>query len=87
MHILITGGTAFIGTQITKYFTKLGFEFTILTRNSYPVNPRSKSVNFITELDYIVSSYFHRYYLSLLNCLKKSCLVLNLNHLKMKFSR
>lgn len=50
MHILITGGTGFIGTQISRYFLKLGYQVTILSRNLYKGNNNSESLNFITEL-------------------------------------
>lgn len=51
MHILISGGTGFIGTQLSQYFTKSGHQVTIFTRNLYKINNRSHSVNYITELD------------------------------------
>jgi uncharacterized protein (TIGR01777 family) len=57
MHILITGGTGFIGTQLSKYLTKLGHKITILTRKLSKTHNHSESVNFITELDNIISSY------------------------------
>ncbi len=50
MHILITGGTGFIGTQTSRYFSKLGYRVTILTRNLYKTHNNSESLNFITEL-------------------------------------
>lgn len=50
MHILITGGTGFIGTQTSRYFLKLGYQVTILTRNLYKANNNSGSLNFITAL-------------------------------------
>jgi uncharacterized protein (TIGR01777 family) len=57
MHILITGGTGFIGTQISRHFTNLGHQVTILTRDVHKVNHGTESAHFITELDNIVSFY------------------------------
>ena len=34
MHILITGGTGFIGLALCEYFAKMGYSISILTRNS-----------------------------------------------------
>lgn len=33
MHIIITGGTGFIGTQISRHFTNLRHQITILIRD------------------------------------------------------
>ena len=57
MHILITGGTGFIGAQLTKYFIALGYRVTILSRNAYGADYPSKFVTFITTLDNVVSAY------------------------------
>ncbi len=57
MHILITGGTGFIGKQISRHFTNIGHQVTILTRNVHKVNQGLESVNYITVLDNIVSPY------------------------------
>jgi uncharacterized protein (TIGR01777 family) len=49
MHILITGGTGFIGSALCAYFTKMGYTVSVLTRNATPqFNPNVH--HFVTEL-------------------------------------
>lgn len=49
MHILITGGTGFIGSTLCKQFKDLDYRVSVLTRK-LPINPKHP-INFITNLD------------------------------------
>ena len=48
MHILITGGTGFIGSKLAKYFLDQKYKVTILSRNIKNILP---SANIITNLE------------------------------------
>ena len=52
MHILITGGTGFIGSKLAKYFLDQKYKVTILSRNIKNILP---SANIITNLEDIKS--------------------------------
>ena len=49
MHILINGGTGFIGSKLSDHFISLGFKVSILTRNINKKNP-PKSATLIANL-------------------------------------
>ena len=48
MHILITGGTGFIGSALVPEFLKRGFSVTVLSRYEQPVRA---GVSFVQSLD------------------------------------
>ena len=48
MNILMTGGTGFIGTQLSEYLINRGFTITVLTRNS---QANKKDIEFVTSLN------------------------------------
>ncbi len=50
MHILITGGTGFIGAHLSKHFLKSGHNVSILTRNLHKINNSLENLKYITEL-------------------------------------
>lgn len=50
MHILINGGTGFIGSRLSNYFIGLGFNVSILTRNIHKIGA-PKSATLIDKLD------------------------------------
>lgn len=56
MHILINGGTGFIGSKLCEHFLALGFRVSILTRNIYKANV-SKSTTLIDNLNDKEASY------------------------------
>ncbi len=58
MHILINGGTGFIGSKLCKHFIGLGYQVDVLTRSlRNKKNKLSQSINYITDLNNIDSSY------------------------------
>ena len=48
MHILMTGGTGFIGSRLVERFTSQGYSLTVLSRRSQPGSP---AVAYIESLD------------------------------------
>jgi uncharacterized protein (TIGR01777 family) len=57
MYILITGGTGFIGTALSRYLVNSGYQVTILTRNIPKVKRPLESINYITTLDHAICCY------------------------------
>ncbi|MDF2965556.1 MAG: rcp [Rickettsiaceae bacterium] len=53
MHILITGGTGFIGSKLSNYLLNKGHIITILSRNLAKRDLIDKSINIITNLSAI----------------------------------
>jgi uncharacterized protein len=49
-HILITGGTGFIGLKLCEHFLNLGDKVSVLSRKKDHDNPLAQRVNFITDL-------------------------------------
>lgn len=52
MKILITGGTGFIGSALSDYFSKQGSEIYILTRSLHGRGQTNPQIKLITGLDY-----------------------------------
>lgn len=57
MHILITGGTGFIGSALCKQFKDLGFRVSIITRKLTNKTKLDQSIDFITNLNNINQYY------------------------------
>ncbi len=57
MHILITGGTGFLGSCLCKKFKELGFKVSILTRKLTSAPKLTQSFELINSLDNTNQSY------------------------------